>query len=114
MYYSKLAIKTTKGVDLVSYDDILYCMAEGRYTRIFMVNGKEYLLTKVLKEIEHALPDEDFFRCHKSYLINLNYITNFERSEERFIILDHNKKISLSKRKQYIFSRRIKNIVNEI
>lgn len=72
------------------------------------------MVTKVLKEIEQLLPDEDFFRCHKSYLINLKYITNFERSEERFIILDHDIKISLSKRKQYKFSRRLKNMVTEI
>jgi two-component system LytT family response regulator len=74
MNSSLISIKTTKGIEILKLEDVLCCFAHGRYSRIMTVNGKEYMLAKTLKEIEEFLPGQDFFRTHKSFLINMNYI----------------------------------------
>lgn len=89
--------------------EILCCVAHGRYTRIFTTDGNEYLLTRVLKEIEDCLPCEDFFRTHKSFLINLNHISSYHSNNEEPIILSNNKRIQLAKRRKQEFHHRIRN-----
>ena len=42
-------------------EDILCCVAKGRYTQILTTEGKEYLVPRILKEIEGKLPENDFF-----------------------------------------------------
>ncbi len=42
----------------------------------------EFLITLVLKDIENSLPCQDFFRTHKSYLINLNHIIHYQTNQQ--------------------------------
>jgi two-component system LytT family response regulator len=51
-------------------DLIIYCMAEGNYTQIHLID-KCLLESKTLKQIEALLPKETFIRIHRSFLINL-------------------------------------------
>ncbi len=53
--------------------DILYIEADSNYSRIF-AKGKEYLLAITLKTMETKLPLSDFFRIHRSYIVNLRQI----------------------------------------
>jgi two-component system LytT family response regulator len=111
---SIIAIKTARGTEFFPKEEILYCQARGRYTKIITTSGKEYMLTRVLKEIENCLSGEDFFRTHKSYLINLNHITHFQNNHEAPITLAHNVKILLAKRRKKDFHRKINNWVQTI
>ncbi len=51
--------------------DICYCHADGSYSRLFLKTGEVYLVSKTLKWLEDQLGGRCFFRCHRSYLINL-------------------------------------------
>lgn len=110
----KIAIKTSKGTEFLQREEILYCQARGRYTKIITTSGKEYMLTRVLKDIENCLPCEDFFRTHKSYLINLNHITHFQNNHDAPITLANNVKIQLAKRRKQEFHRRINELMQTI
>jgi len=103
-----IAIKTSKGMRFIKMQEILCCVAQGRYTKIFTTGGHVFLLTRVLKEIEDSLPYEDFFRTHKSFLINLNHITSYHRNKDAPIILTNNMKIQLAKRRKQEFHHRIR------
>ena len=111
---SRIAIKTTRGIEFLRMEEILCCVARGRYTNIVTVSGKEYLLTRVLKEIENCLPGEDFFRTHKSYLINLNHITHYYNNHDTPITLINGVKIQLAKRRKQDFQKRINEMVQTI
>ena len=95
-------------------EDILCCIAKGRNTRILTTEGKEYLLPRVLKEIEGKLPDDVFYRTHKSFLINLNHIVHYQKNHETPITLLNDLKIRLSKRRKQEFQRIIKDRVQTI
>lgn len=114
MNSSRIAIKTSRGIEFLRMEDILCCIAKGRYTKILTIEGKEFLLTRVLKEIEDCLPCENFYRTHKSFLINLNHIIHYQNNHETPITLRNNVKIQLAKRRKQEFHKIIKERVYTI
>ncbi len=110
----KIAIKTSRGIEILRMEEILYCIARGRYTKIITTTGKEYMLTKVLKEIENCLSCKDFFRTHKSYLINLNHIIHYQANHKTPITLVNNVKIQLAKRRKKDFHNKLNEMVQTI
>ena len=111
---SKIAIKTSRGIEFLRMEEILCCIARGRYTKIITTTGKEFMLSKVLKEIENCLPCKDFFRTHKSYLINLNHIIHYKNNHEKPITLVNNVKIQLAKRRKQDFQKKIRELAKTI
>ena len=114
MDHSKIAIRTSRGWEFLNKNDIVCCVARGRYTSLVMTNGKEYLLTRLLRELEEFLPCDDFFRTHKSYLINLNHIVNYHHNHEKPITLCNNVKAMLAKRRKQDFQKRINELVQTL
>jgi len=58
----------------VQMKDILHVKAEGNYS-IITTESKSFVLRSTLKDLEVKLPNSQFFRSHKSYVINLNHIS---------------------------------------
>ncbi len=68
-----LWIMNTSGVLKIDHEDILYCHHGNDVTKIFYLSGR---LTKAhipLIKLEQKLCRKKFYRCHRNYLINLNY-----------------------------------------
>lgn len=70
---SKLPIPYDKKTILVDIDDIAYIETYQRRCMIHTVH-KSYIGTGSLNSYEQKLKGVSFFRIHKSYLINLNYV----------------------------------------
>lgn len=60
----------------IPFNEILYLKAEGLYTKV-VTRVKSYLVRDILKSFEDKLPNEQFMRVHKSFLINVNQISSF-------------------------------------
>jgi DNA-binding LytR/AlgR family response regulator len=58
---------------ILHLSDILYFSSLNSITTIVTKSG-EYTTRKPLNHWEHQLKSHDFIRCHKSYIINANYI----------------------------------------
>ncbi len=69
--------KTTGEYCVISESDILYIQADGQTSRVY-TKDSSVEVSGVLLTHQQTLSD-NFFRCHKSYLINTAYITNFRR-----------------------------------
>jgi len=61
----------------VKHNQIIFVKAENKGTLIETTKGS-FLSSNPLSEIEKRLRDETFFRCHRSYIVNLSYILNIE------------------------------------
>lgn len=70
----KLVIKTTQGFRFIPFQNIVCVVADNNYSKIRLSNQDELLVCKTLKFIEAKLESCDFIRCHKSYLVNMEYI----------------------------------------
>ncbi|WP_160716383.1 LytR/AlgR family response regulator transcription factor [Chitinophaga solisilvae] len=83
----KICIPTVEGVELVNVADIVYGSAKGNYTEIWMSNGSKILSGRKIKEVEDELPRHIFFRIHHSYLVNLNYVTRYQKGRGGSVLL---------------------------
>ena len=100
--FNKLALPTSDGHLFVDPNAILYCQADEEYTRITMA-GKSHLISKHLKYFEARLSQNRFFRIHKSYLINLEFVRSMVKTEGGHVLMANDKLIPIgrSRRKEF-------------
>lgn len=79
----ELFVKNGKDYLRIGTNEILWIQASGNYIEIFTSNDKSYLLRVGLKEIEERLPDDQFIRVHKSYIVNKKHILRFNSNSLR-------------------------------
>jgi two-component system LytT family response regulator len=96
----KIVLKELDTHHVVRLDNILYCVAEGSYTRFVILGGKTILVSRHLKEFERMMSGSGFFRTHRSHLANLNKIVKFEKGEGGILHIEENHKIPVSVRKK--------------
>ena len=70
----RMMLKHRDGVTFVDLQDILLVQREERTTVLYTADNERYVTNDTLSEMEERLPSDVFFRCHKSYIINLNHI----------------------------------------
>lgn len=66
----------------LKYKDIDYFESEYRIVHIHRTDGTYETITAKLDEVEAVLPSNNFCRCHKSYLVNLENISTVSKSEK--------------------------------
>lgn len=71
-----IMIKNNDGYFKVFLSEITYIETEGRNTVIHTCYGAMKSFAK-MQEYEDSL-DNSFLRCHKSYIVNINYISSIE------------------------------------
>ena len=69
-----LFIKDRECEHIIQINSIKWIKGEREYCKIFMTNSN-LLVTKKLSAIQQLLPDGQFVRIHKSYIVNMNYAT---------------------------------------
>jgi DNA-binding LytR/AlgR family response regulator len=60
-------------------DMIVYIEADEKYSHVFLEDGKNLMVRKLMKDWETALPEEYFIRIHRSIILNMKYISKFEK-----------------------------------
>ena len=60
---------------------ILYCESDGNYTRVHLLGNRPVVISRPLKEMEQILEGRLFFRTHKQYLVNLNFIARYNKGD---------------------------------
>jgi two-component system LytT family response regulator len=98
----KITLNTDGKLLFLESDEILYAESDGNYSTIFLTDGQKIVLTKKLKEVNTLLPSDSFFRIHNSYIINLNKIKEFLKTDG-YVILKSNHKIPVSRQKKSDF-----------
>lgn len=84
-------------------DDIYYFEIKGRMVDVHGLNGI-FTYYEQIGELEDKLQDKGFFRCHKSFLINLKYVDGYNRQE---VILENGETIVIAKRRYEEFCQEV-------
>ena len=101
---NQLVLKSDKKLFLVQLDDILYVESLGDYIKVHTSN-QNLVVYKTMNAILSSLPEDKFFRVHKSFIINLEKISYVEGNQ---IAIDNNK-IPIGQKYKSIFLDTIKN-----
>lgn len=99
----KIALNYLKGIRYISLEDILYISSDRSYTTVFIADGEEIVLSnKSLNEFE-ALLEPEFFRIHRSYLVNMNHVVKFSNVDGGVVVISNSDELFLSRRKKEQF-----------
>ena len=93
----KIAIPLIGKIVFINIEEVYYCKSDGNYTTIFLKNGDKHLYTKKIKDVYENFNSDEIIRVHQSYLVNINYIKEYVKSDGYYLILENNKTIPVSK-----------------
>lgn len=96
---TRVAVPSRDGLVLLKHEDILYLEASDSYTTVYTRDGKRTISSKHIRVFETNLDPKKFFRVHKSYIINLEHLKGFSRSEGNMALLDSGASIPVSRRR---------------
>ena len=96
-----IIIKTDDNNRRIRIDDIIYAEASDKYCCIRTAD-ENILFKKTLSEFEKLLPQDRFFRTHRTYLVGFRHIVSHTSAD---ILFDNKEKALISKLKYGAFKK---------
>lgn len=95
---NRIVVKNGTDIRIIPTEDIIYIEAYDDYVKIF-TKDSYYLKKKTMNYYEEVLEKSNFFRTHRSFIINLQQLNKIESLEKNsyIAILKNNKRIPLSR-----------------
>jgi len=100
---NRITIPTLDGFIFINVADIIHCLGDTNYTNIFLNTGQKILSSKSLKVYEELLSPYNFFRIHKSHLINISYLKKYIKGDGGRVVLNDGTELEVSRRKKEDF-----------
>lgn len=96
----QIVLKDSEASYFIKVGDILYCEAEGSYTKFHFKNDKPIVISKNLSTYEDILGHYRFIRTHHSYLVNPKRIKMYDKTDGGTLVLDSGHTVPVSHRKK--------------
>ena len=95
----KLLLKDEKNCDFDIYiRDIAFISNDKHYVKYHTIKHPTGLRARgLITELEQKLIDYDFVKIHKSYLVNLRYLSRVDKKNDEIYIREMDKKLPMSK-----------------
>lgn len=98
----KIILKNNDGNHVIDVNHIVYLQASNSYTEFYLSDGKRIVVSKSIKEYNALLNNYNFYKTHRSYIINTKFMSSYQKSD-LIITLNNSVKISLSREKKKEF-----------
>ncbi|MCB0514976.1 MAG: LytTR family DNA-binding domain-containing protein [Chitinophagales bacterium] len=107
--FKKIGVLTPDGMEFIEIQKIIRCEANDNYTNIFIAENfpKKALLNKTLSALEELLPQNMFFKIHKSHIINLHRISKFIKEDGGFLLMEDGNEIPIARRRKDALIKRL-------
>ena len=103
----KILVNGAGGQIIIPIEDILYIKADGSYSDIFLADGTKHCVTKKLIDFEVLKQTNDFERVHRSFIINLQHVQKFFKSDGGGVVMSNGEELSVSKEKREELEQRL-------
>jgi DNA-binding LytR/AlgR family response regulator len=90
-----LSVKAGSTIQTVLYKDILFIESNAKTLNIHTIKAKSFSCFSKLDDLQKQINDKRFLRCHKSFLVNMDYVSSVENNS--FKLVD-NTQISVTQR----------------
>ena len=107
--FDKFILKDAKGIYSVNIKELIRCHGENNYTRFFFKDGSIIFVCQTLKTYEMLLKKLHFYRIHRSYMINTNYLKQYV---DGYVILEDGTKLIVAKRRRAAFKDYLNSLNN--
>ncbi|MDX1271071.1 LytTR family DNA-binding domain-containing protein [Bizionia paragorgiae] len=96
----KIIVPTSKGLSFIPQEDVLHLEGYEGYTKIHVNNAATIMSSYNLGRFEKLL-GHNFFKCHKSHIVNLERVRHFEN--EGYLLLENEQRVPISKTNKKAF-----------
>lgn len=94
---ASLSLPMQDQVLIVPFADIVRCESDRNYTRFFLADGSNHLISKNLGSFQDTLSRNNFFRSHKSHFINLSHLKSYIRPDGGYLLMKDGSQVPLSR-----------------
>lgn len=105
----KIAIPTVEGLKFINIKDIIRCESDENYTMFFFTDGDKKLVSKTIKFYDELLSPYNFFRTHRSHLVNLNHVKEYYRGDGGSVLMSDGSEVLVARRKKEAFLQNFNN-----
>ena len=98
--FTKIALPSSDGIDFIEANLIIRAEAERAYSNFYLENRKKIMVSRPLKDYEALLEQCNFFRVHKSHMINLNHLEKYIKGKGGYVIMKDGSHVDVSVRKK--------------
>jgi len=103
----RIALHGQKEINYVDQESIKYIISDRAYSTVYIENGTCYVVTKSLSEFEKILDDRNFYRIHRSYIVNLKKIAKIVKKDGGFVQMKDGKTFKIANQKREILISKI-------
>ena len=112
--FKKITIASLDEMHFVHIHEIVRLQSDDNYTIFYTKNGEKIVASKTIRTFEEMFAPFNFFRVHRSHIINLNYIRKFIKGEGSHLIMDDGVKIEVSRRRKTAFAEKLRELQKEL
>ena len=82
-----LVSKAAQGLVFIKHDDIICLKADRNYTQVFVFNNEMSIrVINNIGSLNLELDQDTFIQCHRSYIININYIVCYQQKCKKIVM----------------------------
>ena len=104
----KIIINNNDVLQVKELSEIVYLESCGSITKTYCCEGNEYLINKCLCNVEEKLPNDKFFKIHKSFIINVDYLRGIDVNANNTVLLHNGIELRIAHRKYKDFMEFLK------
>lgn len=106
--FEKIAVPSGNSLILLQLNDIVFIKGEGAYSEIVMEDKTKHMVSRNLKNFEDLLQkDKRFLRTHKSYMVNFDKVTQYNKSDGGWLDMNIGTSVPVSSEKTNLILERI-------
>ena len=103
--FSKIAIPSMDGFEFIDKKQIVCCEADVSYTTFHLADNQKIVSTNNIKKIEDVLSEKNFFRLHKSFIVNIKHIRKVFKTDGGSVLMSNNVTIPIARRRKDEFMK---------
>jgi two-component system LytT family response regulator len=96
----KISLHTLDKIIIVGLNDIVRCESDSNNTMFHLKDKRKIFVTKTLKYFSVMLKGYEFLRIHQSHLVNLQYISEYIKTDGGYLMLKNGENVPVSVRKK--------------
>lgn len=99
-YTGRIGLPVKEGLVYQPVADIIRIESDGNYCTFYTTGARKYIVSKNIGEYEELLPAGEFFRAHKSHLINIQKVKKYIRTDGYFVEMEDGSMVEIARRKK--------------
>jgi len=107
-FIKRIAVKSIGKTLFIDVEDILFIEAADQYVNVF-VSNKKIVVRESMEKLDKTLDPEEFFRTHRSYIVNLNQVEAIENVDKHIslVVLKNGEKVKLTNNRKPYFKEKM-------